>query len=123
MLKIMGRATSSNVQKVVWLCAEIGLAVERTDIGGPYGGNDRPEYLALNPNGLVPSLIHDGAIILDSSVIMEYLDEIFPDTSMVPADPVSRHGPSDPIPRSPTSPAEDPSRLRQAADAGFSPPT
>ena len=73
MLKIMGRATSSNVQKVVWLSAEIGLAVERTDIGGPYGGNDRPEYLALNPNGLVPTVIDDGFVLWESNSCLRYL--------------------------------------------------
>lgn len=47
-------------------------------------------YLKLNPNGVVPTLKHDDAVIIDSSVIMEYLDEVFPDTPMVPRDPVGR---------------------------------
>ena len=47
-------------------------------------------YLKLNPNGVVPTLVHDGAIIIDSSVIMEYLDEVFPDCLLTPADPVAR---------------------------------
>lgn len=47
-------------------------------------------YLKLNPNGVVPTLLHDEAIIIDSSVIMEYLDEVFPDHSLTPADPVKR---------------------------------
>jgi len=47
-------------------------------------------YLKLNPNGVVPTLLHDDAVVIDSSVIMEYLDEVFPDTSMTPADPVRR---------------------------------
>lgn len=47
-------------------------------------------YLKLNPNGVVPTLVHDDAVIIDSSVIMEYLDEVFPDTSLTPADPVKR---------------------------------
>jgi len=49
MLKILGRKTSSNVQKVLWCCEEIGLPFERTDIGGEFGGNKEPAYLALNP--------------------------------------------------------------------------
>ena len=73
MLKILGRATSSNVQKVVWLCKEIGLAFERTDIGGPYGGNDQPEYLNLNPNGLVPTVIDDGFVLWESNACLQYL--------------------------------------------------
>ena len=52
MLKILGRNNSSNVQKVIWACEEMGLAYEREDIGGPFGGNQEPEYLAMNPNGV-----------------------------------------------------------------------
>ena len=47
-------------------------------------------YLELNPNGVVPTLLHDEAVIIDSSVIIEYLDEVFPEHSLTPADPVSR---------------------------------
>lgn len=47
-------------------------------------------YLKLNPNGVVPTLIHDDAVVVDSSVIMEYLDEVFPEDSLTPADPVKR---------------------------------
>src|SRR5260370_20040214 len=49
MLKIWGRNTSSNVQKVLWCCEELGIEFERVDVGGPFGGNNDPEYLALNP--------------------------------------------------------------------------
>ena len=59
MLKIWGRTTSSNVQKVLWCCAELGIEYERVDLGGPFGGNRYPEYLAMNPNGRVPT-IKDG---------------------------------------------------------------
>ena len=47
MLKIWGRTTSSNVQKVLWCCGELGLEYERVDLGGPFGGNQDPEYLAI----------------------------------------------------------------------------
>ncbi len=47
-------------------------------------------YLKLNPNGVVPTMVHDGAVIIDSSVIMEYLDEVFPEHSLTPSDPVER---------------------------------
>lgn len=49
-----------------------------------------PDYLAINPHGVVPSLIHDGATILDSSVICEYLDEVFAENPLTPKDPVER---------------------------------
>jgi len=47
-------------------------------------------YLKLNPNGVVPTLIHDGSVIIDSSVIMEYLEDVFPDRPLSPTDPVRR---------------------------------
>ena len=54
------------------------------------GDQLKPDYLRLNPNGVVPTLDHDGAIVIDSSVIMEYLDEVSPDPArFTPADPVS----------------------------------
>lgn len=73
MLKILGRATSANVQKVVWLCHECGIEYEREDIGGPFGGNDQPEYLALNPNGRVPTMIEDGFVLWESNACLHYL--------------------------------------------------
>jgi len=73
MLKIMGRDTSSNVQKVLWVCGELGLEYEREDLGGPFGGNDRPEYLAINPNGRVPTIDDDGYILWESNSIVRYL--------------------------------------------------
>ncbi len=73
MLKIWGRATSSNVQKVLWCCGELGIPFERVDLGGPFGGNQDSEYLALNPNGLVPT-VQDGELILwESNTICRYL--------------------------------------------------
>ncbi len=55
------------------------------------GDQLKPDYLALNPNGVVPTLDHDGAIVIDSSVIIEYLDEVVPDrASFTPRDPVRR---------------------------------
>lgn len=73
MLKIWGRGTSSNVQKVVWLADELALPYERIDIGGPFGGNQAPAYRAMNPNGLIPT-IQDGEFTLwESNTICRYL--------------------------------------------------
>jgi glutathione S-transferase len=73
-IKIWGRKTSSNVQKVMWAVGEIGLAHERIDVGGPFGKNREPEYLALNPNGLVPTLEEeDGFVLWESNAIVRYL--------------------------------------------------
>ena len=74
MIKIWGRNTSSNVQKVMWAVGEIGLPHERIDIGGPFGQNREPAYLAKNPNGLVPTLEEeDGFLLWESNSIVRYL--------------------------------------------------
>lgn len=73
MLKILGRKTSSNVMEALWLCAELGIEYDREDIGGPFGGNDTPEYLAKNPNGLVPTIEDDGFVLWESNAILRYL--------------------------------------------------
>ncbi len=49
-----------------------------------------PEYLRLNPNGIVPTLVHDGKVVIESGVINEYLDEVFPERPLRPADPLGR---------------------------------
>ncbi len=73
MLRILGRLSSINVQKVVWCCDELGLKYERVDVGGKFGGNDTPEYLAKNPTGLVPTLEEDGFVLPESNAIVRYL--------------------------------------------------
>src|SRR6185369_11598935 len=73
MLKIWGRLSSVNVQKVVWCCDELGLAYERVDAGGAFGLNDTPQYLAMNPNGLVPVIEDEGFILYESNAITRYL--------------------------------------------------
>ncbi|MBX6327354.1 MAG: glutathione S-transferase family protein [Pseudolabrys sp.] len=74
MIKIWGRKTSSNVQKTMWAVGELGLAHERIDIGGPFGRNKEAFYLAMNPNGLVPTLEEDdGFRLWESNSIVRYL--------------------------------------------------
>jgi glutathione S-transferase len=73
MLRIWGRLSSVNVQKVVWCADELGLAYERVDAGGKFGRNDTPEYLAMNPNGLVPVIEEDGFVLYESNAIVRYL--------------------------------------------------
>ena len=73
MLKIWGRANSSNVQKVVWCCGELGLDYERVDAGMQFGVNDTAEYRAMNPNGLVPTINDDGFVLWESHAIVRYL--------------------------------------------------
>jgi glutathione S-transferase len=74
MTKIWGRNTSSNVQKAMWAVGELGLDYPRIDIGGPFGKNKEPAYLAMNPNGLVPTLEEDdGFLLWESNSIVRYL--------------------------------------------------
>ena len=57
-MRILGRNNSVNVIKVLWCAAELGLDVDRIDIGGAFGGNDQPEYLAKNPMASFWYIIH-----------------------------------------------------------------
>ena len=72
-ITLWGRASSANVQKVRWALGEIGLAYEHIPLGGPYGGNTDPAYLAMNPNGLVPTLRDGDLIVWESHAILRYL--------------------------------------------------
>ncbi len=86
MLKIWGGANSINVQKVLWCCGELGLEFERIDAGNEFGVTKTPEYLALNPNALVPT-IEDGDVRLwESNVIVRYLAHKSGDSRFCPAD-------------------------------------
>jgi len=86
MLKVWGRKTSSNVQKVMWAIGDLGLAHERVDIGGPFGKNKDPAYLAMNPNGLVPTLEDGDAMIWESNSIVRYLATKYGAGTLEPAD-------------------------------------
>jgi glutathione S-transferase len=74
-IKIWGRRDSSNVQKVVWCCDELGVAFDRVDLGGKFGGNKETPYLDLNPNGLVPTIEDGGFVLWESNTIVRYLTE------------------------------------------------
>ena len=73
MLKVWGRRSSFNVQKVMWLVGELGLAHEHIDAGGRAGGLDSPAFLAMNPHGRVPVIADGDAIVWESHAILRYL--------------------------------------------------
>ncbi|MDE0944615.1 MAG: glutathione S-transferase family protein [Alphaproteobacteria bacterium] len=74
MLKIWGRNDGSNVVKVMWCLGELGIEFERIDWGGPFGGNDDPDYRRKNPNGRLPTLEEDNGFTLwESGAIIRYL--------------------------------------------------
>src|SRR6476659_7729167 len=72
-IKIWGRANSVNVQKVLWCLRELDLAYERIDAGMAFGRNHEPDYLAMNPNGRVPTLVDGDFVLWESNSIMRYL--------------------------------------------------
>lgn len=90
MIRILGRASSINVQKVMWCADELGLEVERVDVGGKFGGNDTPQYLAKNPMGLVPTLEDGDYVLWESNAIVRYLAETHGKAPWQPADAKGR---------------------------------
>ena len=90
MLTIWGRNNSINVQKVMWTVAELGLEYQRHDVGRQFGGLDTPEFLALNPNGLIPTIDDDGTIIWESNAVVRYLAAKYGAGSLWPEDVARR---------------------------------
>ena len=77
-------------QRVRFVLNAKGLPFDEVKLDLLAGDQLKPDYLKLNPNGVVPTLDHDGNIVIDSSVIIEYLDEISPEQSFTPRAPVER---------------------------------
>ncbi|MGD9921302.1 MAG: glutathione S-transferase family protein [Pseudorhodoplanes sp.] len=86
MLKIYGRNTSSNVQKAMWAIGELNLKHERLDVGGAFGKNNEPDYLAMNPNGLIPTLVEGDFILWESNSIVRYLARVYGAGTLEPSD-------------------------------------
>jgi glutathione S-transferase len=87
MIKIWGRNTSSNVQKVMWAIGELDLPHQRIDVGGAFGKNKEAPYLAMNPNGLVPTLEEeDGFTLWESNSIVRYLAARHASRTLEPTD-------------------------------------
>jgi glutathione S-transferase len=87
MLKLLGKPTSINVRKVLWLCEELELPCELEPYGAGYRPTDTPEFRALNPNALVPVLVDGDVVLWESNTICRYL--------------AGRHGRDDLLPREP----------------------
>jgi glutathione S-transferase len=93
MLKIWGRRSSFNVQKVMWLVGELDLAHEHIPAGGSFGGLDTPEFLAMNPHGHVPVIDDGGTIIWESHTILRYLAARYSEGRFWPPHPDERSFP------------------------------
>ena len=90
MLKVWGRRSSFNVQKVLWLVGELGLAHAHIPAGGDFGRLDEPSFRALNPHGRVP-VIEDGDLaVWESHAILRYLAARYDRSGLWSADPAER---------------------------------
>ena len=90
MLKLYHNDMSTCSQKVRFLLAEKGVEWEGVELDLRGGDQQRPEFLKINPKGLVPALDHDGNIVVESNIIIEYLNEVYPEPPLLPADPAGR---------------------------------
>jgi glutathione S-transferase len=88
--KLYNAPQSTCSQRVRFVLNAKGLPFEEIKLNLLAGDQLKPDYLKLNPNGVVPTLDDDGRIVIDSNVITEYLDEVSPATSFTPKDPVKR---------------------------------
>jgi glutathione S-transferase len=90
MLQILGRSSSINVRKVLWVCAELGLVPDLVPWGSDAQRLDAPEFVALNPNAMVPVLV-DGAFVLwESNSICRYLAAAYDGEHLLPRAPRDR---------------------------------
>ncbi|WP_413742578.1 glutathione S-transferase family protein [Sodalis sp. RH15] len=92
MLKILGRSSSINVRKVLWACAELGIEYQREDWGNGFKSTHSPEFLALNPNAMVPVIQDEDFVLWESNTIIRYLARAYRGESLYPAAPKIRAG-------------------------------
>jgi glutathione S-transferase len=91
MLRILGRGTSGNVQKVVWLLEELKEPYKREDYGRQFNNTQTEEYLRLNPNGKVPTLVDGETVVWESNTILRYLsNKLAGGAALYPSDPAER---------------------------------
>jgi glutathione S-transferase len=90
MLKIWGRRSSANVQKVLWLVGELDLPHQHVPAGGDFGGLDDPAFRAMNPHGKVPVIADGEVVVWESHAILRYLAAVHGADRLWPADPAAR---------------------------------
>lgn len=89
-ITLWGRLNSANVQKAVWALEELDLGYAHVPLGGSYKGLDDPAYLAMNPNGLVPTLRDGDLVVWESHAIVRYLSAAYGSGLLFPVDPKER---------------------------------
>ncbi|HYE52850.1 MAG TPA: glutathione S-transferase [Azospirillaceae bacterium] len=90
MLRVLGKAASINVRKVLWTLDEVGLAHEREDWGSGFRPTTDPAFLALNPRALVPVLVDGDTVLVESNTICRYLAAKAGRHDLLPAGPAAR---------------------------------
>ena len=90
MLKILGKPTSINVRKVLWTCEELALPYDNEAWGGDHRSTHVPEFLALNPNAMVPVLVDGNAVLWESNTICRYLAGKHGRDDLLPRDALAR---------------------------------
>ncbi|MDE2333062.1 MAG: glutathione S-transferase family protein [Rhodospirillales bacterium] len=91
MIKLWGRNTSSNVMKVIWLLEELGIAYDRVDVGGAFGGTATAAYRTMQPLGLVPAIEDGDFHLFESNTILRYICNAHaPSTPLYPTEPMAR---------------------------------
>jgi glutathione S-transferase len=86
MIRVWGRRSSVNVQKVLWTLAELNIPFTRETVGGSFGGNRDPDFLRMNPNGLIPVILDGDVTMYESNAIVRYLSAKYRAGEMRPAD-------------------------------------
>ena len=89
-MKLLGRLASINVRKVLWTAAQLDLALAREDWGPGFRSPKEPEFLALNPNGLIPVLIDGDFVLWESNTICRYLAGTAGATTLLPTEARAR---------------------------------
>ena len=87
MLTVYGRKSSFNLQKVMWLVGELGIAHKHLELGGSFGGLDTAEFLAMNPHGRVPVINDSGVVVWELHAILRYLAAKYAPSTFWNADP------------------------------------
>jgi glutathione S-transferase len=89
-MRILGKASSINVRKVLWTATELGIPFEHEDWGSAFRSTQEPEFLALNPNAMVPVLVDGDAVLWESNTISRYLATRYGDGRLFPAEALAR---------------------------------
>lgn len=89
-LRILGRANSFNVRKVLWICDELSIEYTREDWGRGFRPTSDAEFISINPIGLVPAVIDDGQVLRESNTIVRYLASKHKAADLYPTDPLAR---------------------------------